>query len=120
MSITYCWIIAGVSSVGEGSWSRTAVPPWLGLPVGDRIVVSACHYVSGPAQARVVAAPPAGPGFAGKRVYWGPWVYEHDTMLKFHSFRDERSTIQYFQEFKFFFCDIVAIFWLLQYENKNP
>jgi hypothetical protein len=40
-------------------------------------------------------------------------------MLKLHSFQDERSTIQFVQEFRFFFCDIVAIFWLLQYE-KNP
>ena len=69
---------SGVSSVGERGRSRTAVPPWPCLLVWDRIVVSACHYVSGPAQARVVAAPPAGPGFAGKRVRWGPPVYDPD------------------------------------------
>ena len=70
-----------VSSVGEGGRSRTTVPPWPGLPVGDRIVVSACHYVSGLAQARAVAAPPTGPGFTGKRVHWGPRVYKPDTYV---------------------------------------
>jgi len=35
---------------------------------------------AGSAQARVVAAPPAGPSNAGKRVHWGPRVYEPDTM----------------------------------------
>ena len=49
------------------------------MPVEDRIVVSACHYVSGPAQTRDVAAPPAGPSIAVKRVHWGPRIYEFDT-----------------------------------------
>ena len=60
--------------------SQTTVPPWLGLPFEDRIVVSACHYVSGLAQARVVATPPARLDFAGKRVHWGPRVYQPDNM----------------------------------------
>ena len=57
----------------KGSRSQTVVPPRPGLLVGDRIVVLACHYVSGPAQARAVAAPPAGPGFAGSGSIGDPW-----------------------------------------------
>ena len=84
-----------VSSVGErGSESdcgpTTARPSgrgsdqisWPEVPVGDRIVVLACHCVSGPAQARAVAAPPARLSFAGKRVHLGPRVYEPDTFNK--------------------------------------
>ena len=52
------------------------VPPWPGLPVRDRIVVLAYHFVSGPAQAHVVAAPPVSLGFTGKQVHWRPRVYE--------------------------------------------
>ena len=48
------------------------------MPVGDQIVVLACYYVSGPAQACAVVAPPARPSFVGKRVHWGPRVYEPD------------------------------------------
>ena len=69
---------SGVSPVGKGGWSRTVSPPWLGLPVGDRIVLLACHYVSRPTQACAVVAPPAGSSFVGKRVHWGPQVYEPD------------------------------------------
>ena len=55
---------SGVSPVGKGGRSQTVSPPWLGLPVGNRIVALACHYVSGLAQeARVVATPSAGPSF---------------------------------------------------------
>ena len=64
----------------ERGRSRTVVPPRPGLPVGDRIVVSACYCVFGPAQTRIVAAPPAGPSIAGKQVHWGPRVYEADTL----------------------------------------
>ena len=67
------------------------VPPWPGLPVGDRIVVSACHYVSGPAQTRVVAAPPAGPGFVGKRVHWGPRIYEPDKKYMYIDIRQDNK-----------------------------
>ena len=72
----------GVFSVGErGSESdcgpTTARPSgrtsdqisWPEVPVGDRIVVLAYHCVSGPAQMRAVAAPPAGPSFVEKRVH---------------------------------------------------
>ena len=53
-----------VSLVGEGGQNRTVVPPWLGLPVRDRIVLPTYHYVSGPdLEARVVATPSAGLSF---------------------------------------------------------
>ena len=49
-----------VSPIKKGGWSQTMSPPWPGLPVRDRIVLPACHYVSGPAwEARVVATPSA-------------------------------------------------------------
>ena len=71
------------------------VPPWLDLSVGDRIVVPACHYVPGSAQARVIAAPPSGPGFIGKRVHWGPRVYEPDTNIcrTFVSLTTQQTTL---------------------------
>ena len=53
----------------ERGRSWTVVPPRPGLPVGDRIDVPACHYVSRLAQARVVAVLPVGLGFVGKRVH---------------------------------------------------
>ena len=37
----------GVSPVIKGGWSRTVSLPWLGLPVGDWIILLVCHYVSG-------------------------------------------------------------------------
>jgi len=52
---------------------------WLEVPVGDQIMVSAYHSVSGPAQMRAVATLPAGPNITGKRVHWRPRVYEPDT-----------------------------------------
>ena len=55
---------SGVFPVRKGGQSQTMSPPWLGLPVGDRIVPPACHSVSGPArEARVVATSPTGPSF---------------------------------------------------------
>ena len=53
---------------------------WPEVPVGDWIVVLACHRVSGPIQACAVATPPVEPSFVGKRVHWGSWIYEPDIL----------------------------------------
>ena len=50
------------------------------VSIGNRIVVLACYCVSGPVQACAVVAPPAEPSFVGKRVHWGPRVYEPDKL----------------------------------------
>ena len=56
-------------------------PPWLGLPVGDRIVALAYHYVFGPAREAHVCHDAIcwAKIFAGKWVHWGPCVYEPNT-----------------------------------------
>ena len=55
---------SGVSLIEKGGRSWTVSPPWPGLPVGDRIVALACHYVSGLTRdVRVVAMPSAGLSF---------------------------------------------------------
>ena len=70
---------SGVSPVGKGGRSWTVSPPWSSLPVGDRIVLLAYHYVSGSArEAHIVATPSAGPSFYREAVHWGPRVYEPD------------------------------------------
>ena len=84
------WRILGRrKGVGVGLRSPTARPSghtsdqisWPEVPVGDRIVVLAYHCASWLAQARAVTVPPAGSDFAGKRVQWGPRVYELDSEL---------------------------------------
>ena len=82
---------SSVSSVGErgseSGYGLTMARPfgrgsdqisWPQVPVEDRIMVLACHCVCGSAQARAVAAPPAGLSFVGKRVHLEHRVYELD------------------------------------------
>ena len=55
-----------------------AVPPWLGLPVGDWIVLLACRLGvwAGPGVVRRSQRCLLDRTFAGKLVHEGHWVYE--------------------------------------------
>ena len=61
-------------------------------------MVLACYYVSGLAQESAVAASPIGPSFVGKRVHWGPRVYEPDTKMSLLAQRKSPSVLFYSEE----------------------